>query len=30
MHGVLKQPGYRLYAEDSPEAEAVCPETVIG
>ena len=23
MHGLLKQPGYRLYAPDSPEAEAV-------
>jgi hypothetical protein len=26
MHGLLKQPGYRLYAADSPEAEAVLAE----
>ena len=26
MHGLLKQPGYRLYAVDSPEAEAVLAE----
>jgi hypothetical protein len=26
MHGFLKQPGYRLYAADSPEAEAVLAE----
>ena len=26
MHGLLRQPGYRLYAEDSPEAEAVLAE----
>ena len=26
MHGLLKQPGYRLSAADSPEAEAVLAE----
>jgi hypothetical protein len=26
MHGLLKRPGYRLYAPDSPEAEAVLAE----
>jgi hypothetical protein len=26
MHGLLKRPGYRLYAADSPEAEAVLAE----
>jgi hypothetical protein len=26
MHGLLKEPGYRLYAADSPEAEAVLAE----
>jgi hypothetical protein len=26
MHGLLKQPGYRLYAADSAEAEAVLAE----
>jgi hypothetical protein len=26
MHGLLKQPGYRLYAADSPQAEAVLAE----
>jgi hypothetical protein len=26
MHGLLKQPGYRLYAADTPEAEAVLDE----
>ena len=26
MHGLLRQPGYRLYAADSPEAEAVLAE----
>jgi hypothetical protein len=26
MHGLLKQPGYRLYAPDSAEAEAVLAE----
>jgi hypothetical protein len=26
MHGLLKRPGYRLYAVDSPEAEAVLAE----
>jgi hypothetical protein len=26
MHGLLKQPGYRLYAADSPDAEAVLAE----
>lgn len=26
MHGLLKQPGYRLYAIDSPQAEAVLAE----
>ena len=26
MHGLLRQPGYRLYAPDSPEAEAVLAE----
>jgi hypothetical protein len=26
MHGLLKQPGYRLYAIDSAEAEAVLAE----
>ena len=26
MHGLLRQPVYRLYAEDSPEAEAVLAE----
>ena len=26
MHGLLKQPGYRLYAPNSPEAEAVLAE----
>jgi hypothetical protein len=26
MHGLLRRPGYRLYAADSPEAEAVLAE----
>jgi hypothetical protein len=26
MHGPLRRPGYRLYAADSPEAEAVLAE----
>jgi hypothetical protein len=26
MHGLLKRPGYRLYAANSPEAEAVLAE----
>jgi hypothetical protein len=26
MHGLLKRPGYRLYAADSPEAEALLVE----
>jgi hypothetical protein len=26
MHGWLKEPGYRLYAADSPEADAVLAE----
>ena len=26
MHGLLKQPGYRLYAVDSPEARALLAE----
>jgi hypothetical protein len=26
MHGLLKQPGYRLYPTNSPEAEAVLAE----
>ena len=26
MHGLLKQPGYRLYAAESPEAEAMLAE----
>jgi hypothetical protein len=26
MHGLLKQPGYRLHAPDSPEAEALLTE----
>jgi hypothetical protein len=26
MHGLLKRPGYRLYAPDSPEAEALLAE----
>jgi hypothetical protein len=26
MHGLLRQPGYRLYAADSPEAEVVLAE----
>jgi len=30
MHGLLKQPGYRLYAPDSPEAEALLAEQGLG
>jgi hypothetical protein len=26
MHGLLRRPGYRLYAADSPEAEALLAE----
>jgi hypothetical protein len=26
MHGLLRRPGYRLYAADSPEAEAMLAE----
>jgi hypothetical protein len=30
MHGLLKQPGYRLYAPDSPEARALLAEQGLG
>ena len=30
MHGLLKQPGYRLYAPGSPEAEALLAEQGLG
>jgi hypothetical protein len=30
MHGLLKQPGYRLYAADSPEARALLAEQGLG
>jgi hypothetical protein len=29
MHGLLKQPGYRLYAPGSPEAEALLAEQAL-
>ena len=30
MHGLLKQPGYRLYPPNSPEAEALLAEQGLG
>jgi hypothetical protein len=30
MHGLLKQPGYRLYSPDSPEARALLAEQGLG
>jgi len=30
MHGLLKQPGYRLHAPDSPEARALLAEQGLG
>ena len=30
MHGLLKQPGYRLYAAESPEARALLAEQGLG
>ena len=30
MHGLLKQPGYRLYAAESPEARALLAEHGLG
>jgi hypothetical protein len=30
MHGLLKQPGYRLHAADSPEARALLAEQGLG
>jgi hypothetical protein len=30
MHGLLKQPGYRLYPPDSPEARALLAEQGLG
>jgi hypothetical protein len=30
MHGLLKQPGYRLYPPDSPEARALLTEQGLG
>ena len=30
MHGLLKQPGYRLYAPGSPEARALLAEQGLG
>ena len=30
MHGLLKRPGYRLYAPDSPEARALLAEQGLG